>query len=440
MPDPYTLYQNKLISLDQALGLVQSGDSLMINMAAGEAQAFSSQLHTIAHRVRDVNVVTCLPLSDYEYYINPAYRDSFLMESWFYGQPLRKVHPHGRVSYIPNHFYRAASARLYHRKSNIVLCNASPMDRFGYLSLGLSVASHKEAMEMADLVIAEVNPHVPRTFGDATIHISELDHVIQTDYPMTQVPFAPPSQKDQVIGAYIAQLIEDGSTLQLGIGGIPNAVAGALMHKKDLGIHTEMLTDAMVDLFQAGTVTGRRKTLLPGKIVGTFAMGTQRLYDFLDDNPGVMMCKGSWVNDPAVIARNYRQVSINTTMEVDLSGQCCSESVGHQQYSGTGGQSNTAVGAQGSFEGKSIIALYSDAHVKDRETGERKRVSKIVSRLAHGAAVTLSRNDVDYVVTEYGIASLRGTSVRERVKRLVAIAHPDYRESLQEEADRLMIW
>lgn len=440
MPDPHKLYQSKLMSLDQALGLVQTGDSLMINMAAGEAQAFSSQLHTIAHRVRDVNVVTCLPLNDYDYYTKPEYRDSFMMDSWFYGQPLRKAHPYGRVSYIPNHFYRAASARLYHRKSNIVLCNASPMDRFGYLSLGLSVASHKEAMAAADVVIVEVNPQVPRTFGDATVHVSELDHVIEVDYPMTQVPFAPPSEKDRIIGAYIAELIEDGSTLQLGIGGIPNAVAGALMDKKDLGIHTEMLTDAMVDLVEAGAVTGRRKTLEPGKIVGTFAMGTQRLYDFLNDNPGVLLCKGSWVNDPAVIARNYRQVSINTTMEVDLTGQCCSESVGHQQYSGTGGQSNTAVGAQGSFEGKSIIALYADTFVKDQQTGERWRVSKIVSRLAHGAAVTLSRNDVDYVVTEYGIASLRGTSVRERVQRLIAIAHPDYRDQLQEEASRLMIW
>lgn len=440
MRDIQGLYQNKLIHIDEALAMVKSGDSIMINMACGEAQLFSSRLHTIATHVKDVNVVTCLPLMEYEYFTKPEYRDSFFMESWFYGPPIRQAHAHGQVSYIPNHFYRAASARLYHRKSNIVVCNVSPMDRFGYLSMGLSVASHKEAMEKADIVIAEVNPNVPRTFGDSTIHISELDFIIEADYPMTEVPNSPPSDKDRQIGKYIAELIEDGSTLQLGIGGIPNAVAGELMHKKDLGIHTEMFSDSMVDLFMAGAVTGKRKTLLPGKMVGTFGMGTRKLYDFLDDNPSVMMCRGSWVNDPAVIAQNYRQVSINTTMEVDLSGQCCSESVGHVQYSGTGGQSNTAVGAQGSFEGKSIIALYSDAHVRDSRTGERKRISKIVPRLTHGAQVTLSRNDVDFVVTEHGVASLRGTSVRERVKRLASIAHPDYRDAILEEAKELRIW
>lgn len=433
-------FKSKLISIDEALAKVKSGDSLVINMASGEAKEFSANLHKIAEKVHDVNVVNCLPLHDYEYYMNPAYNKSFMMESWFYGPPLRAAHKYQRTSYIPNHFYRAASARLFHRRCNIALCNVSPMDSHGYMSMGTSVASHKEIMEQADLVIVEVNPNVPRTFGDAIIHVSEIDFLVETEYEMTEVPNRPSSDKDLTIGKIIADLIEDGSTIQLGIGGIPNAVAAELMHKKDLGIHTEMLTDTMVDLVRAGVISGSRKTLMPRKIVATFAMGTKKLYDFLDDNPAVMMCNGGWVNDPAVIAQNYRQVSINTTMEVDLAGQCCSESVGHVQYSGTGGQSNTAVGAQGSFEGKSIIALHSDAYVRDSLTGERKRVSKIVPRLTFGAAVSLSRNDVDYVVTEYGVASLRGTSVRERVKRLVAIAHPDYRAELQEEADRLMIW
>ncbi len=440
MPDPKEIFKSKLISIDEALSKVKSGDCLIINMASGEAKEFSANLHKIADKVHDVNVVNCLPLCDYEYFINPAYNKSFMMESWFYGPPLRAVHKYKRTSYIPNHFYRAASARLFHRRCNIALCNVSPMDDHGYFSMGTSVASQKEIMAQADLVIAEVNPNVPRTFGDAIVHISEIDYLIDTDYPMTEVPNMPPSEKDRTIGRYIADLIEDGSTIQLGIGGIPNAVAAELMSKKDLGIHTEMLTDTMVDLAKAGVVTGKRKTLMPGKIVATFAMGTQKLYDFINDNPAVMMCNGSWVNDPAVIAQNYRQVSINTTMEVDLTGQCCSESVGHVQYSGTGGQSNTAVGAQGSYEGKSIIALYSDAHVRDPQTGERRRVSKIVPRLTYGAYVSLSRNDVDFVVTEYGVASLRGTSVKERVKRLIAIAHPDYRAELQEEADKLMLW
>ncbi|MRR30605.1 4-hydroxybutyrate--acetyl-CoA CoA transferase, partial [bacterium] len=227
--------------------------------------------------------------------------------------------------------------------------------------------------------------------------------------------------------------------IQLGIGGIPNAVANYLHDKKDLGVHTEMLTTGLMRLAKMGVITGEKKTLHRGKMVATFALGTQELYDYLDHNPAILILDGGYVNDPAVIGLNDHQISINTTLEIDLTGQCCSESIGSLQFSGTGGQADTAIGAQNSKEGKSFIALYSTAMVKNPLTGEREEVSKIVPQLKPGAAVTLSRNDVDFVVTEYGVAALRGTNIRERVHRLIAIAHPDYREDLLKQAKDLGI-
>lgn len=433
-------FNKKKISVEDALTYVKSGDHIVSALAAAEPRNMLSKLHTVADRVKDVRVSTCLPILDYEYFTNPIYAESFLMEGWFYTPTMRKNHPVGMLSFIPNHLHLAGKKRLDHRKPNIFIGTASQMDAQGYLSLSLSATYERDIAENADLVILEVNPNMPRTFGDTTIHISEVDFVIPADYAVPEFPAAPSSEKDRIIGKYIAELIEDGSTIQLGIGGIPNAVSAELMDKKDLGIHTEMFTDGMVDLFESGAVTGRKKTLLPGKMVATFALGTRKLYDFIDDNPGVMILNGNWVNDPYTIGQNYKMVSINTTLEIDLTGQCCSESLGHRQFSGTGGQADTAIGAQISAGGKSFIALYSTANIRVPGSDERKTISKIVTRLAQGATVTLSRNDVDFVVTEYGVASLRGTSIRERVERLISIAHPDFRDELREEAHQLMIW
>jgi acyl-CoA hydrolase len=313
------------------------------------------------------------------------------------------------------------------------------MDKHGFLSLSLSATYEREIIEGADLVILEVNPNYPRTFGDTTIHISQIDNIVEVNYPVPELSNGEPDEKDKIIGKYIADLVEDGSTIQLGIGGIPNAVASQLVNKKDLGIHTEMFTDGMVDLFKVGAITGRKKTLLPEKMVATFALGSKKLYDFIDDNPGVQILNGKWVNDPYVIGKNYKMVSINTTLEIDLTGQCCSESIGHLQFSGTGGQADTAIGAQLSQMGKSIIALYSTANIRVPGSEGRKTISKIVPRLTHGAVVSLSRNDVDFVVTEYGVAPLRGTSVRDRVKKLINIAHPDFRDELLEEGKKLKL-
>lgn len=434
------IYDSKKITIEKALSFIKTGDHLVSALAAAEPQGILSQLDMIADKVKNVKVSTCLPILDYPYFSNPAYKDSFLMEGWFYTPTMRKMHPQGTVSFIPNHLHFAGMRRMAHRPTNVFIGTASPMDEHGYISLSLSATYEKEMVQHADLVILEVNPNMPRTFGDTIVHISEIDHVVEADYDVPLFPSPEPTEKDRIIGKYVADLIDDGSTIQLGIGGIPNAVSGELMNKKDIGIHTEMFTDGMVDLFEAGVITGKRKTLLPGKMVGTFALGTKKLYDFIHNNPGVVILNGSYVNDPYVIGQNYKMVSINTTLEIDLTGQCSSESLGHRQFSGTGGQADTAIGAQLSEGGKSFIALYSTANVRVPGSNERKTVSKIVPRLTHGAAVSLSRNDLDYVVTEYGVAALKGTSIRERVEKLINIAHPDFRDQLREEAEQLMIW
>ncbi|WP_459842641.1 acetyl-CoA hydrolase/transferase family protein [Fusibacter bizertensis] len=433
-------YQKKLVRVEDVLSMIKSGDHVVSGLAGAEPRAILTELHKASDRLKDVSVITCLPMGDYEFFGNPQYKDSFLMEGWFYNGFMRKLHVNKNITFIPNHLHFASTKRLDYKVPRIYMGNCSPVDAHGYVSLGLSAVYEKDMIEKADLVILEVNPNVPRTFGDTLLHYSKVDYFVEADYPMPELPITEPNEKDKLIGKHIAELIEDGSTIQLGIGGIPNAVAQALKTKKNLGIHTEMFTDGMVDLVECGAVNNSMKTLHPEKMVAAFALGSKKLYDFINDNPSVEIKKGTYVNDPYVIGQNHKMVSINTSVEIDLTGQCCSESIGVKQISGTGGQADTAIGAQLSKGGKSIIALYSTAMVKDKKTGEVVEKSKIVPMLTPGAIVSLSRNDVDYVVTEYGAVSLRGTSVRERVKRLISIAHPNLREELQKEADALMIW
>jgi acyl-CoA hydrolase len=313
---------------------------------------------------------------------------------------------------------------------------ATPPDRFGYMSLSLSATYEVDMLENADIVILEVNEKYPRTFGDVIIHIDQVHHIIEADYEPPQLPIAPVSEEDKKIAESIFEHLENGITLQLGIGGMPNAVGKLLLSLKDVGIHTEMLTEGMMELFEAGVITGRKKTLYPNKMVCTFALGSRKLYDFINENPGVIINRGKWVNNPYVIAQNYKQISINSALEVDLTGQVCSESIGPDQFSGTGGQADTAIGAQMSPGGKSFICLYSTATVKGKD-GNKKVISKITPMLKEGAKVTLHRANVDYIVTEYGCVRLKGLSVRERAKKLISIAHPDFRDWLTEEAKRL---
>jgi acyl-CoA hydrolase len=433
-------HKAKWISIDEALNCVKSEDVIVSALAAAEPKLFLSQLHSRYKNVENVKVVTCLPMGKYPYFSDDRYLDHFRMDGWFYSPDMRKMHPKGKISYIPNHLHLSAKKRLFYEQPNIFVGTCSSIDKHGYVSLSLSATYEREMMEKADIVIMEVNKNMPRTFGDTIVSVNEIDYLVEVDYEVPCLPVVEPLEKDLKIGKFIADLVEDGSTLQLGIGGIPNAVAKALETKKNLGIHTEMFTDGMVDLYEKGVITGSEKSLLKQKMVATFALGSKKLYDFIDDNPAVQILRGSYVNDPFVIGQNNKMVSINTTLEVDLSGQCCSESIGHRQFSGTGGQSDTAVGAQRSKGGKSIIALYSTANIRVDGKNERVKVSKIVSSLKKGAAVSLSRNDVDYVVTEYGVASLRGTSMKERVERLIKIAHPEFRDILKKEAEKEMIW
>lgn len=427
-------YKDKIITIEEALKMVKAGDNIVSSMAGAEPRVFLEKLHTLKGHVENVSVTNCLPFLDATFFTDETMTDTFQVDSWFYSAALRKAHKNGNISFIPNHLHLAGVRRLDHKKPNIFVGTGTYPNKHGYLSLSLSNVYEKKMIEAADLVILEINPNFPRTFGDLEIHESQVDYFIETNYMPPVLPEAEPNEKDKVIGKYIADLICDGDTLQLGIGGIPNAVAAALEDKKDLGIHTEMFTTGLMKLVKKGVITGNKKTLHKNKHVACFALGTQELYEFIDDNPSVSILDGNYVNDPYVIGKNDNQVSINTTIEIDLTGQCCSESIGPRQFSGTGGQADTAIGAQNSRNGRSFIALYSTAMVKNPETGEREEISKIVTMLKPGAAVTLSRNDVDKVVTEYGVADLRGTNIDERVERLIAIAHPKFREMLRKEA------
>ncbi|MDF2698674.1 MAG: ach1 [Haloplasmataceae bacterium] len=430
-------YKNKLITVEQALSMVKSDDVIVTGLGAAEARLFMSKLHTIANRVKNVTTTTCLPILNAEYFMNPAYKDSFKLTGWFYTGPIRKAQMNGNVSFIPNHLHLFSKNRFFNTKPNIFVGNATMPDKHGYVSLSLSNTYEKRMIEVADLVIIEINPKLPRTFGENELHINDIDYMIETDYDIPEVTDVEPNEKDLQIGSLIAGYINDGDCIQLGIGGIPNAVTASLFNKKDLGVHTEMLTTGFMKLAKAGVITGKKKTINKGKMVATFAFGTRELYEFLDNNPAVAFLDGHYVNDPYTIGQNDNMVSINTTIEVDLTGQCASESIGHVQFSGTGGQADTAIGAQRAKNGRSFIALYSTALVKNPETGEREEISKIVPMLKPGAAVSLSRNDVDYVVTEYGVAALRGTSVEERVEKLITIAHPKFRDELRRLAREL---
>lgn len=299
------------------------------------------------------------------------------------------------------------------------------------LFLSLGITYEKDILENADLVVLEVNDQLPRTYGDTHVHVSDVDYFVEYSQEVPSLPPVTPEGDDVLIGNHIAELVSDGSTIQLGIGAIPNAAALSLKSKKDLGVHTEMMVDSMMELYESGAVTNKKKTLFKDKFVCTFAMGSRKLYDWLHDNMAVEFQRGKWVNDPSVVRKNSKMISINTCLMVDFTGQVASESIGTNQYSGTGGQTDTAIGAVEGFDGlgKSIIAC--------RSTTKAGEISTIKPMLPEGTAVTLHRSHVDHVVTEFGIAYMRGRTVRERTKNLIAIAHPKFREELTASAIKL---
>lgn len=438
------MYQEKLKTPEQALELIQDDDYMFSAQAAGEPAAILSHLqHLKKTGVKNTTLNTCLPLQYYDAFKDPEMQGVMSHNGWFFSAALRDAHTKKMVSAIPQSstsVLRKVLDRVrYEKRRPVVLATVSPMDLHGYMSLSVSAIYERDLINQGALAIVEVNPNFPRTFGDTQVHISEVAAVVESDRPIPASKLAPYTEVDAAIGKLIASLVEDGSTIQLGIGNIPNAVAAELKNKKHLGIHTEMFTETMVDLIECGAVDNSCKGLLDGYSVCSFTMGSQRLYDYVNNNPSVLFKSCTFTNDPYTIGKNNKFVSINATLEVDLSGQCASETVGHQQWSGTGGQSETVQGAQMSKGGKSIIAMHSTYQTKDA-AGNNVLHSKIVPFLHEGATVTTSRNDVDYVVTEYGIAWLRGRNIAERAEALIKIAHPDFRETLRAQVQEAMIW
>ena len=425
-------YQEKLITIPEAVSKVKSNQKVVTAMAASEPQGLLHELENRSDELENVNIVSCLMMGDYNF-LEPEMRGTFLNETWFYGPADRENHKHGNVTYIPNNLHEAGMKKLENDDLNIFWGTATPMDENGFFSLSLGLTYEKMMIEDENtMVVLEINENLPWTLGDTQVHISQVDHLVENTSPLIEVPPIEPGEEEKKIGEYVAEMIEDGSTLQLGIGGIPNAIAHSLKDKNDLGVHTEMFTDGMVDLFKKGAITNQKKTLWKGKMVGTFAMGTKKLYDFIDTNLAVEFQQGNVTNDPCIIGQNHKMVSVNTALQVDLTGQVCSEAIGNKHYSGTGGQVDTHRGAQRSEGGKGIIAL--------RSTAKGGEISTILAELPAGSKVTLGRNDIDYIVTEYGVAHLKGKSIRDRVDAMINIAHPDFRDELRKKAKEIKLW
>jgi len=427
------LYREKLITAKEAAEKIKSGDDVIVAQCASEPQGCMAAFHLVKDRVENVRVFSVLTLNPYDFYMKPEMKGHFELCSWFHAPGSRQAIAAGAgtVTYVPNMLHRAALDRIQVRKPDIFFGTCTPPDSRGFVSLSLGVTYEKDIIDAADIVVLEVNENLPRTFGDTAMHVRDVDFFVEHTQTVPALPAPILGEKDTAIGGHIAELVDDESTLQLGIGSIPNAAALALKGKKNLGVHTEMMVDSMMELYEAGVVTNRKKGFCRDKFICTFAMGSRKLYDWLDDNPAVEFRRGAWVNDPAIIRQNTRMVSINTCLMVDFTGQVASESLGTNQYSGTGGQTDTAVGAKEAYDGlgKSVIACYSSA--------KGGTVSTIVPVLPAGTAVTLHRSNCDHIVTEHGIAYMRGRTVKERTLNLIAVAHPDFREQLRGEARKL---
>ncbi len=419
----------KSVSPQQAVAEIRSGQRVFVGSNCAEPQTLVEALTARADNLSDTEIVHILTLGIAPY-SEARFENKFRHNAFFIGANVRDAINHARADYTP--IFLSEVPALFRNGRiplDVALIQVSPPDRHGWCSLGVSVDVIRSAVDSAPIVIAEINQQMPRTLGDSFMHVSQISAFVESDRPLLELK--PPVQTDVTmrIGQYIAEMIDDGATLQLGIGAIPDAVLTSLHGKKDLGIHTEMFSDGVVDLVNSGAITNRRKTLHPGKLVATFCMGTRKLYDFIDNNPAVEMRPTEYVNDPFVIAKNDKMVAINAAIEVDLTGQVCADSIGERFYSGIGGQVDFVRGAARSRGGKPIIALPSTATMSDGTV-----ISRIVNDLKVGAGVVTSRGDVHYVVTEWGIAYLHGKSIRERAIALISIAHPDFRPELLEAA------
>ncbi len=429
-------YKNKLKSIDDAIRSLPKKVTVVVSMGAMESQGFLSHLHEHEDYFENVKVVTTLTLGNYPFCNEKKYEGKFCNDNMFYGPVSRNAASLGYkvVDYIPNNLHRSGNEKALAEKEDgnylVFWGMVTPMHmKSGFFNSGISNVYEKDVMKLADKIIFEVNPMVPFMFGDTEVHIDQADIIVENETPLPSIKIPETTKPEKQIAEHIADLVEDGSTLQIGIGGIPNAVAKMLNDKKDLGVHTEMFTESMIELFENGVITNRKKSFWPGKFICAFALGTQKMYDWIDKNPGVFIMRGSFVNDPYVIAKNDNMVSINTAISVDITGQVCSESLGYKHFSGTGGQLDTHRGAIKSKNGKAIIAL--------RSTAKEGTISTITPMLSHGSMITIPRQDVDTVVTEYGVAHLKGRTVRQRIEALTSIAHPDFRQDIMNEARKM---
>ena len=417
------LYSQKVTTTSDALRSIQSAMRVYLGGSACVPRVLERAMLDRADDLRDVEVMHVLALAGGQY-LDPKYAQSFRHRALFLGENARAAVREGRADYTP--IFLSEIPGLFRNGAlpiDVALIMVSPPDEHGYCSFGPEVGVTKPAAQAARVIIAEVNPQVPRVYGDTFIHLSKLDAIIETDYPLATMPRAPFSDVFLKIGAHVAAMIPDDATLQLGIGAIPDAVLHHLRDKRHLGLHSELFSDGVIALIESGVITGEKKTLHPGKVVAGMALGSLALYEFIRDNALIELHPTDYVNDPFIIAQHDNMVAINSAIEVDLTGQVCADSICTQFYSGIGGQVDFIRGAARSRGGKPIIAL--------QATAKNDSLSRIVPQLKPGAGVVTSRGDVHYVVTEYGTASLHGKSIRERARALINIAHPNFREELE---------
>ena len=425
-------YELKVATPEQAVQTIHSGMRVFLTGNCSVPQRLLTALVARAPELSDVEITQVLTLGEAPH-ADPAVHGHLNINTLFISDNVRSAVQQGKADFTPCFL---SEVPLLFRNGilplDVALIHVSPPDEHGFCSLGIEAGLVKTPSQVAKIVIAEVNEQMPRTLGDSFIHFSKINYAIPVDYPLTEIRMGDTSDLSMKIGRHVAEYIEDGSTLQLGIGAIPNAVLGYLESKRDLGIHTELFSDGVMSLVQRGVITNEKKTLHPGKIVAGFILGTHELYSFVDDNPIVELHPTEYVNDPFVIARNDRMVSINSAIEVDLTGQVCADSIGPKLYSGVGGQVDFVYGASRSKGGRPMIALPSTATMRDGST-----LSRIVPTLKPGAGVVTSRNHVHYIVTEFGVACLYGKTIRQRAAALIEIAHPAFREELEQQAHEL---
>ena len=412
----------KKVSIEEAISHVKSGDRIFVQGAAMTPNTLINALCENRYKeLENVEVVSIHTDGEVKYAI-PPYSQAFKINSCFVGGNVRKAVNTNQGDYIP--IFLSEIGLLFRRNIlplDVAVVQVSPPDRHGFCSLGISVDVVLPAIQTAKIVIAQVNPHVPRTHGDGIIHVRNIDYAIDVNAPIHTYNPTELTEIDKKIGKHVAELIEDGATLQLGIGNIPNAVLNNLENHKRMGVHTEMFSDGILPLVEKGVITGEDKVMNVRKIVTAFAAGSQELYDFIDDNPLVQFKEAAYINDTAVIRRNPKVTAINSAIEIDLTGQICADSIGYRHFSGVGGQMDFIRGARLSEGGKPIFALSS-------QTG--KGISKITPYLREGAGVTTTRAHVNYIATEYGVVSLFGKNLHQRAKALISISHPDHREAL----------